>query len=89
MYSAKSGNRRSSRSYGGGKSSSSGRGYTPRVNRERKRMGRSYSRECNTSWEYDYSEGSGVTNRAPDPSMSMNHAMEFVNLDNYIANMFG
>ena len=52
-------------------------------------MDRSYSREYNTSWEYGFSEGSGVTNRAPDPSMSMNHAMEFVNLDNYIANMFG
>ena len=87
MYGAKtSGNRRSSRSYGGSyKSSSSGRGYTPR----RKSRERPYSREYNTSWEYGFSEGSGVTNRAPDPSMSMNHAMEFVNLDNYIANMFG
>ena len=87
MYSAKSGNRRSSRSYGGSYKSSSS-GYKPRVNRERKSRG-PYSREYNTSWEYGFSEGSGVTNRAPDPSMSMNHAMEFVNLDNYIANMFG
>ena len=90
MYGAKtSGNRRSSRSYGGSSNSSSRCGYTPRVRSERKSRERSYSRECNTSWEYGYSEGSGVTNRAPDPSMSMNHAMEFVNLDNYIANMFG
>ena len=89
MYSAKtSGNRRSSRSYGGSYKSSSS-GYKPRVNRERKSRERPYSRECNTAWEYGFSEGSGVTNRAPDPSMSMNHAMEFVNLDNYIANMFG
>ena len=91
MYGAKtSGNRRSSRSYGGSyKSSSSRCGYTPRVRSERKSRERSYSRECNTSWEYGYGEGSGVSSRAPDPSMSMNHAMEFVNLDNYIANMFG
>ena len=90
MYSAKtSGNRRSSRSYGGSSNSSSRCGYTPRVTRERKRRERPYSQEYNTSWEYGFSEGSGVTSRAPDPSMSMNHAMEFVNLDNYIANMFG
>ena len=90
MYSAKrSGNRCSSRSYGGSSKSSSRCGYTPRVNREMKRRERPYSREHNTSWEYGYSEESGVTNRAPDPSMSMNHAMEFVTLDNYIANMFG
>ena len=86
MYSAKSGNRRSSRSYGGYMRSSS-----PRY--EKKSRGNSYSRENNnTSWEYGFNDrgsGSSNANRAPDPSMCMNHAMEFVNLDNYIANMFG
>lgn len=56
----------------------------------RKNREQSYSRDNNTSWEYGYNnKGSGVTNRAPDPAMCVNHTMEFVNLDNYISNMFG
>lgn len=54
----------------------------------RKKIERSYSQDNNTSWEYGYNYGSGSTNRAPDPSMCINHTMEFVDLDNYIANLF-
>lgn len=90
MYSAKSKGNRHSYS-GESKRSSSKCGYTQKVRSEKKSRGNSYYQEKNTSWEYGYNErGSGSTvNRAPDPSMCMNHAMEFVNLDNYIANMFG
>lgn len=73
-------------------SSVAGSYATARARPERRKNSseRSYSQDKNTSWEYDYNiNGSGVTNRAPDPSMCVNHTMEFVNLDNYIANMFG
>lgn len=82
MYTTK-GDRRAIATRDRSKKYSSGR---PRP--ERKRRERSYSRDNNTSWEYGYNSGSGVTNRAPDPSMCVNHTMEFVDLDNYIANLF-
>lgn len=66
-----------------------GSSYAVRSRPERKSRERSYFRDNNTSWEYGYNSGSGSTNRAPDPSMCVNHTMEFVNLDNYISNMFG
>lgn len=68
---------------------SSGGGYSTARSRPRPERKREYSRDNNTSWEYGFKSGSSVSNRAPDPSMCVNHTMEFVNLDNYISNMFG
>lgn len=94
MYTTKDDRRRAIATHDRSKRNSSGGSYaTTRAKarpERRKNIERSYSRDNNTSWEYGYNlNRSGSTNRAPDPSMCVNHTMEFVNLDNYISNMFG